>query len=55
MTDLATIRSGSILYDIYAMDQPAELGGVESYIGQLVSASEFTSSNWGDEHLYIRH
>lgn len=55
MTDLATIPSGSLLYDIYATDKPVELGGVESKIGQLVTASEMTTSNWGDTHMFIRH
>jgi len=39
MADLATIPVGSTLYDIYAMHQPAELGGIESLIGQLVTDS----------------
>ena len=33
--DLKSIPSGSILYKIYAMDKPAELGGTESYIGEI--------------------
>jgi hypothetical protein len=37
------------------MDEPAELGGTERMIAKLVAASEFTTSNWGDEHMYFRH
>lgn len=55
MTDLGTIPAGAVIYDIYAMDKPAELGGVESQIGQLKAATQFTPSNWGDEHMYFRH
>jgi len=55
MTDLATISQGSVLYDIFALDAPTELGGTELRIGQIVTKSPFTSSNWGDEHLYFRH
>ena len=55
MTEIDTIPSGSVLYDIYATDMPTELGGVESKIGQFVTASEFTTSLWGDGHMYIRH
>ena len=55
MQDIASIPSGSVLYDIYALDQPEEMGGVETKIGQLVTASEFTTSSWGDEHMYFRH
>ena len=53
--DLASIPSGTKIFDIYAMDQPEELGGTEKLIGQMVSSSELTTSNWGDEHLYFRH
>lgn len=53
--DLKTIQSGTVLYNVYAMDAPAELGGTEKQIAQIVTQSEMTTSNWGDEHLYIRH
>jgi hypothetical protein len=33
---------------MYGMDAPEELGGVEHYIGDIVSTSALTSSNWGD-------
>ena len=55
MDDLATIPAGSVLYDVYAQDKPTELGGTEQLIAKLVSDSTFTSSNWGDEHLFFRH
>mmetsp|Transcript_5 Transcript_5/g.11 ORF Transcript_5/g.11 Transcript_5/m.11 type:complete len:115 (-) Transcript_5:88-432(-) len=55
MKDLAQISSGSVLYDVFALDMPVELGGTELKIAQLTSASEFTSSNWGDEHMFFRH
>jgi len=55
LTDLESIPSGSVLYDIFAMDKPEELGGSEKKIGQLKTVSELTSSKWGDEHLYFRH
>ncbi len=55
LTDLESIPSGSVLYDIFAMDKPEELGGSEQKIGQIKTASELTTSNWGDEHLYFRH
>lgn len=55
MSDLATIPAGTKLYDVYAMDQPAELGGTEMKIASIQTASPLTTSNWGDEHLYFRH
>ena len=55
MDDLAKIPTGSKLFDIYAWDMPEDLGGTETLIGALVTASEITTSNWGDEHMYFRH
>ena len=39
--DLKSIPADSVLYNILAMDQPKELGGVETQIGQLVLRSTF--------------
>ena len=55
LDDLATITSGSVLYDVYAMDKPSELGGTEMKIAQIKTVSEMTTSNWGDEKMFIRH
>mmetsp|Transcript_30233 Transcript_30233/g.21982 ORF Transcript_30233/g.21982 Transcript_30233/m.21982 type:complete len:112 (-) Transcript_30233:92-427(-) len=54
-TQLMTIPSGSVIYQVFATDKPVELGGSETHIGDLVSTSEFTTSAWGDEHFFIRH
>lgn len=43
------------MYKVYAFDQPAELGGKESYIGDLVLEGALHSSKWGDEKLFFRH
>merc|ERR1712158_174281 len=53
--DLKSIPRDSILYDILALDQPEEMGGVEAHIGQLVLRSEMITSLWGDQWLYIRY
>merc|ERR1711970_383676 len=53
--DLMSIPKGSTLYEVYAMDQPEELGGTEKHIANLVLESEMTTSMWGDKHLYFRH
>ena len=37
------------------MDAPEELGGTETKIAEIVTASELTTSNWGDEKMYFRH
>jgi len=52
---LMTIPNGSTLYKVYAMNAPAELGGTESYIADLVMTSELTTSHWGDRRLFFRH
>jgi hypothetical protein len=49
------IPSGSTLFNIYATDNPAELGGTEQLIGKLVTASNIFTSLWGDEHMFFRH
>jgi len=37
------------------MDKPTELGGTETKIAEIITRSELTTSNWGDEHMYFRH
>jgi len=53
--DLVTIPSGSVLYQVFALDVPEQLGGKEKRIADLVLTSEVVPSRWGDEHLFIRH
>merc|ERR1711936_104425 len=53
--DLKSIPQGSTLYEVWALDQPVELGGTEKHIADLVLVSEMTTSLWGDKHLYFRH
>ena len=52
---LSTIQAGTTLFKVHAMDAPEELGGQEIYIGDIVTDSEMTTSNFGDEHLFFRH
>lgn len=54
-SQLHSIPSGTTLYTVYAMDAPKELGGTETKIAEIVTASELTTSYWGDEHMYFRH
>ena len=37
------------------MNAPEELGGTETKIAEVVTASELTTSNWGDEKMFFRH
>jgi len=53
--DLVTIPSGSVLYEVFALDAPEKLGGQERRIADLVLTSEMVTSKWGDQHLFIRH
>ena len=52
---LTTIPAGSVLFNIYAMDKPVELGGQETKIAQLKTNSKMVTSYWGDEHMFFRH
>jgi len=52
---LMTIPNGSTLYKVYAMNAPAEMGGTETYIADLVMTTELTTSHWGDRRLFFRH
>jgi len=53
--DLVTIPSGSVLYQVFALDAPEQLGGTEKRIGDLVLTSEMVTTKWGDQHFFIRH
>ena len=50
-----TIPTGAILYKVFALDRPVELGGSESQIAELVLSSPLSTSRWGDRHLFFRH
>ena len=52
---LMTIPSGSVLYEVYGMDKPTELGGQEFHIGSLKTTSVMTTTKWGDKNLFFRH
>merc|ERR1711973_191906 len=53
--DLMSIPAGTTLYQVYALDEPEELGGIEAHIADLVLTSGLTTSTWGDNHLFFRH
>lgn len=55
LQQLETIPKGSTLWEIYGMSAPAELGGKEYLIGDLITTSAATTSNWGDNGLFFRH
>lgn len=43
------------MWELYGMSAPAELGGIEYHIGDLITTSAATTSNWGDNGLFFRH
>lgn len=53
--DLKTISAGTTLYQVFALDNPAEQGGTEKHIADLVLTSDMMTSLWGDQHLFFRH
>ena len=55
-TQLETlIPADSTIYDVYALDAPLPLGGVETLIGSLKLDGAFTTSNWGDKNMFFQH
>ena len=42
-------------WQVYALDKPADLGGEEEMIAELVLTSNLTTSRWGDTSLFFRH
>jgi len=53
--DLDTIEEGTLLWEVYAWDNPAELGGTECLIGSIVLTSPLVRSLYGDTKLFFRH
>ena len=53
--DFEKITPGELLYEVFATDQPKELGGVEQKIGEIIPEGYFTTSKWADSHFFIRH
>merc|ERR1712038_1171499 len=53
--DLVSIPKGSLLYEVWALDNPTELGGTEKHIADLVLVSDMITCVWGDQHLFFRH
>jgi len=49
---LETLASGTTLYNIYAKDTP---GAHPVHIGDVVTTSRFTSSDYGDNTLFLKH
>ena len=50
-----SIPSETVLYKVFALDKPVELGGSETEIAELVLTSSPTTTRWGDQHLFFRH
>ena len=52
---MATIPANSIIYLMYGMTAPPELGGEEIYIGDIVVTEAPTTSLWSDNVYYVQH
>jgi hypothetical protein len=50
---LMSISSGTVLYDVYAVQDPSQ--ACEKKIGVLKLTSKFTTSKFGDEKLFFQH
>jgi len=49
------IPADTVLYDVYGLDAPPSLGGVEILMGTLQLEGKLTRSKFGDEQLFFRH
>jgi len=49
------IPADTILYDVYGLDAPEALGGVEYLMGSLQLDGKLTRSKFGDQELFFRH
>jgi len=52
---ITAIPTDSVLFDVYAIDKPLELGGHEILIGTMQLIGDVIRSKWGDENLFFRH
>jgi hypothetical protein len=52
---VSLIPADSYIYDIYALDKPLPLGGIETLIGSLKLNGNFTTSKWGDQKMFFKH
>ena len=55
LDDLKSVPADSELYDVFALTAPEDQGGQFINIGQLILDGTFTTSKWGDEHLFFKH
>ena len=55
----SAIPIGTVLFDVYAIDVPADWGNpavdIGVKIGEIVTTSLFQTSLWGDEKLFFQH
>lgn len=49
----AKVPAGTILYNVYAIANPAQ--ACQVLIGFIKTTSPFTTSNWGDESYFLSH
>lgn len=54
-SQLEGVPADSKLYEVYGLDAPPQLGGVEHYMGSLQLDGALTKSKFGDQNLFFRH
>jgi len=52
---LKQMPAGQILYRVYAMDKPIQLGGTEQLIGEIRMDTQLLTSQWADEYMFFKH
>ena len=49
------IPSGTTLFEVMALNEPKDLGGVEKHIGDIITTSNVVTSLYGDTVLFFKH
>ncbi len=51
----AGLGEGDVIYEVYGLTEPEELGGEEVHIANVRMLTDLLASELGDELLYFRH
>jgi hypothetical protein len=52
---MSRVDDNTVLYTLYGLDRPRELGGIEYPIGNLWLTDRLRGSRWADRSLFFRH
>ena len=50
---MSVIPMNTVMFKVFAFDEPPERGGKDKLIGWIVTRSDTISSFWGDQKLFF--